>query len=189
MREQPLIIPMSNGYVIFAEILGVVLFWSGCNYCYMPALHSGSLRRKAEQKHALGGRGSIKRVVLCQSQKKVCNGYGPEECRTVYESSCSTRYVEKKPGKHVADTKCKKLPIKDCNSTELNYTTAKWRSPLPHLINSANIFIINQTQFSSQPERILKVLPFFLLQGWAKEFTQPKDHSFAQPCISALRVL
>ena len=52
------------------------------------------------------------------SQKKVCNGYGPEECRTVYESSCSTRYVEKKPGKFVADTKCKKLPIKDRNSTE-----------------------------------------------------------------------
>ena len=58
-------------------------------------------------------------AVPCQSQKKVCNGYGPEECRTVYESSCSTRYVEKKPGKFVADTKCKKLPIKDCNSTEL----------------------------------------------------------------------
>ena len=52
------------------------------------------------------------------SQKKVCNGYGPEECRTVYESSCSTRYVEKKPGKFVADTKCKKLPIKGRNSTE-----------------------------------------------------------------------
>ena len=32
-------------------------------------------------------------------QKKVCNGQGPEECRTVYESSCTTRYVEKsKPG-------------------------------------------------------------------------------------------
>ena len=38
MREQPLIIPMSNGYVILAEILGV-LFWRGCNYCYMPALY------------------------------------------------------------------------------------------------------------------------------------------------------
>jgi len=49
-------------------------------------------------------------------QKKVCNGYGPEECRTVYESSCSTRYVEKKPGKFVADTKCKKLPIKICGA-------------------------------------------------------------------------
>ena len=31
-------------------------------------------------------------------QQKVCNGSGPEECRTVYESSCTTRYIEKKPG-------------------------------------------------------------------------------------------
>ena len=27
--------------------------------------------------------------------EKVCNGQGPEECRTVYESSCTTNYVEK----------------------------------------------------------------------------------------------
>ena len=33
--------------------------------------------------------------------EKVCNGQGPEECRTVYESSCTTRYVEKQPGKFV----------------------------------------------------------------------------------------
>lgn len=31
--------------------------------------------------------------------RKVCNGQGPEECRTVYESSCTTRYVQKRPGK------------------------------------------------------------------------------------------
>ena len=31
-------------------------------------------------------------------QKKVCNGQGPTECRTVYESSCTTRYVEKQRG-------------------------------------------------------------------------------------------
>ncbi len=31
-------------------------------------------------------------------QRKVCNGQGPTECRTVYESSCSTRYIEKQPG-------------------------------------------------------------------------------------------
>jgi hypothetical protein len=30
--------------------------------------------------------------------EKVCNGQGPEECRTVYESSCSTRSG---PGEHV----------------------------------------------------------------------------------------
>ena len=32
-------------------------------------------------------------------QQKVCNGQGPEECRTVYESSCTTRYIEKANGK------------------------------------------------------------------------------------------
>ena len=32
-------------------------------------------------------------------QKKVCNGQGPEECRTVYESSCTTRYIQKQQGK------------------------------------------------------------------------------------------
>ena len=30
--------------------------------------------------------------------EKVCNGQGPEECKTIYESSCTTRYVEKQPG-------------------------------------------------------------------------------------------
>ena len=48
--------------------------------------------------------------------EKVCNGQGPEECRTVYESSCSTRYVEKQPGKYVGDTKCEKLPIEICGA-------------------------------------------------------------------------
>lgn len=65
--------------------------------------------------------------------EKVCNspaqpeygqpqtGYGqpqdnqaPQECRTVYESSCTTKYVEKSPGKFVADTKCEKLPVEIC---------------------------------------------------------------------------
>lgn len=48
--------------------------------------------------------------------KKVCNGQGPEECRTVYESSCSTRYVEKQQGKFVGDTKCEKLPVEICGA-------------------------------------------------------------------------
>jgi len=38
----------------------------------------------------------------------------PQECRTVYESSCTTRYVEKSPGKFVGDTKCEKLPVEIC---------------------------------------------------------------------------
>merc|ERR1712012_107751 len=48
--------------------------------------------------------------------EKVCNGQGPEECRTVYESSCSTRYIEKQPGKFVGDTACEKLPVEICGA-------------------------------------------------------------------------
>ena len=48
--------------------------------------------------------------------KKVCNGQGPEQCRTVYESSCSTKYIEKQPGKFVGDTKCEKLPVEICGA-------------------------------------------------------------------------
>ena len=47
---------------------------------------------------------------------KVCDGEGPEQCRTVYESSCSTKYLEKHPGKFVADAKCEKLPVKVCGT-------------------------------------------------------------------------
>ena len=47
---------------------------------------------------------------------KECNGEGPEECRTVYESACSTRYIEKQPGKFVGDTRCEKLPIEICGA-------------------------------------------------------------------------
>lgn len=48
--------------------------------------------------------------------EKVCNGQGPEECRTVYESSCTTKYVEKQPGKFVGDTRCEKLPVEICGA-------------------------------------------------------------------------
>ena len=39
---------------------------------------------------------------------------GEEECKTFYESSCTTKYIEKQPGKFVGDTRCEKLPIKLC---------------------------------------------------------------------------
>ena len=48
--------------------------------------------------------------------RKVCNGEGPEECRTVFESSCTTKYVEKQPGKFVGDTGCEKLPVEICGA-------------------------------------------------------------------------
>lgn len=47
---------------------------------------------------------------------KVCNGQGREECRTLYESSCTTRYIEKQPGKFVGDTSCEKLPVEICGA-------------------------------------------------------------------------
>lgn len=36
------------------------------------------------------------------------------KCKTFFESSCTTRYVEKSPGKFVGDTSCEKLPIELC---------------------------------------------------------------------------
>merc|ERR1711963_611265 len=48
--------------------------------------------------------------------EKVCNGQGKEICQTVYESSCSTKYVEKQPGKFVGDTSCEKLPVEICGA-------------------------------------------------------------------------
>ena len=48
--------------------------------------------------------------------KKVCNGQGPEVCRTIYESSCTTKYIEKDEGKFVGDTNCEALPVEICGA-------------------------------------------------------------------------
>ena len=37
-----------------------------------------------------------------------------KKCTTPFESSCSTRYVEKSPGKFVGETSCEKLPVEFC---------------------------------------------------------------------------
>ena len=64
-------------------------------------------------------------------QRKVCNGQGPEQCQTVFESDCTTKvsqfslqlttitnlvfqYVEKSAGKFVGDTACQKVPVEIC---------------------------------------------------------------------------
>ena len=39
-----------------------------------------------------------------------------EECMTVYESTCTARYVEKQPGKFVVDTKYENLPTELCGA-------------------------------------------------------------------------
>ena len=41
---------------------------------------------------------------------------GEEVYQTVYESSCTTNYVEKQPGKFVGDTGCEKLPVEICGA-------------------------------------------------------------------------
>ena len=35
---------------------------------------------------------------------------------TVYESSCSTKYKEKQPGKFLGDTACEKIPVEVCGA-------------------------------------------------------------------------
>ena len=37
-----------------------------------------------------------------------------QECKTYYETSCTTKYIEKSPGKFVGDTSCEKLPVEFC---------------------------------------------------------------------------
>ena len=45
---------------------------------------------------------------------KVCNGSGPDECKTLYESSCTTKYEEIQPARFVGDTACERLPVEIC---------------------------------------------------------------------------
>jgi hypothetical protein len=46
--------------------------------------------------------------------KKDTQGGENKKCTTFFESSCTTRYVEKSPGKFVADTSCERLPVELC---------------------------------------------------------------------------
>ena len=60
----------------------------------------------------LGGYGSRKKFRRIRRD-------APLECKTYYESSCTTRYKEKSPGKFVGDTSCEKLPIELCGTGKL----------------------------------------------------------------------
>ena len=67
---------------------------------------------------------SIETVRKCNKPvQKVCDGRGVEECKTVYETHCSTTYVKNQHKKFVGDTKCEKKAIemcgKGCTSIEL----------------------------------------------------------------------
>ena len=48
--------------------------------------------------------------------EKVCDGVGVEDCETVYQTSCTTRYVENKENKYVGDTACQRIPLKLCGA-------------------------------------------------------------------------
>ena len=48
--------------------------------------------------------------------RKVCGGDGPEVCRTVHETSCMTRYVERHPGKLGPETTCQRVPVELCGA-------------------------------------------------------------------------
>ena len=61
----------------------------------------------------LGGYGSAKKFKRIRRD-------APMECKTYYESSCTTRYKEKSPGKFVGDTSCEKLPVELCGKGKLS---------------------------------------------------------------------
>merc|ERR1712029_810992 len=77
-------------------------------------LHNSLLLKKRYAKRTL------KKLVKSPSNNKPliknCNGQGEDICQTVYESACTTKYVEKQPGKFVGDTSCEKLPVEICGA-------------------------------------------------------------------------
>jgi len=46
----------------------------------------------------------------------ICDGTGPEECRSELETVCSTTTVEQSPGVNRPDTRCKSVPVSVCGS-------------------------------------------------------------------------
>ena len=48
--------------------------------------------------------------------EKVCSGQGEEQCSTVFETSCATKYSEESPGKFLGNTRCERLPLKLCGA-------------------------------------------------------------------------
>lgn len=102
-----------------------------CHYTYITYFNSAQeevCEENFEKKCQITFRqeASKETVRKCyRPQEKICNGQGDEECRTVYESSCTTRYIEKTPGKFVGDTACEKLPVKICGKGCVNRAGAE----------------------------------------------------------------
>jgi len=55
---------------------------------------------------------SIRKCV--RPKQKICDGNGPEECRTVFETSCFTQYEKEGNNDLVSSTKCEKVPFDVC---------------------------------------------------------------------------
>merc|ERR1711892_682098 len=93
-----------------------------CHYTYVTQF-SPSMEEVCEENFEKQFSPSMKQKAMNETVQKcykpiekVCNGQGPEECQTVYESSCTTKYVEKQPGKFVGDTGCEKLSVEICGA-------------------------------------------------------------------------
>jgi len=65
---------------------------------------------------------SEEKVEFCHTPL-VCDGEGPEECRTVYESQCETRYHEHDVEDDVVE--CETIQEEKCEDVTQGYTTEK----------------------------------------------------------------
>ena len=75
--------------------------------CYKPLMKTcGNEAAPSRVKRQLPGYGD--------SQDDSLAGAQNQQCKTFYESSCTTKYVEKQPNKFVGDTTCEKLPVELC---------------------------------------------------------------------------
>merc|ERR1712121_172567 len=65
---------------------------------------------------------SEEKIELCHTQI-ICDGEGPVECRTVYESQCQTRYHEHDVEDDVVE--CETIQEEKCEDVTQGYTTEK----------------------------------------------------------------
>ncbi len=49
------------------------------------------------------------------ARREVKEGAAPI-CRTFFETSCTTKYLEQSPGKFAGDTSCEKIPVELCGT-------------------------------------------------------------------------
>lgn len=69
-------------------------------------------------------------------------------CKTVFESECNTKYVEKQPGKFVSETTCSKIPKELCGSNSCKFT------PGPEECHNKTVFSL-----ADVPDEICDLIP------------------------------